>query len=657
MTGTASVSGLISGIDTDAVLDQLYQLARAPIQRLESRKDSLASQSNAWASFEAKALAFQTAALSLSQRSAFDAAAAASSHSDLVTATASSDAAPGAYSFTVQSLAQTHQLASQGYADTDQIEVGTGTVSIQVGEGDPMIVDVDGYTLAELRDAINDAKAGVSASIINDGGDTSPYRLVLTSATSGLDGELAVTVDLAGGTAPTFSDLQAAQDAQIQLGSGSGAITVTSSTNTMGDAIEGVTLELLAADPAVPVTVAVSRDLEAIESRITDFIAKYNDIAGFFGEQFDYNEETGETGLLFSDYRLQRLQHELTWAVSNPVAAIQGEFAALSEVGIRMDGSGKLNVDSAELASALSDHLEDVAQLFSAIGGATHSDVTFLGATEQTRPSGAAGWEIDITQPAAQARVTAGVAQTESLVADETLTINGHPVALTAGMTQSDVVEAINEQQDLTGVTAAATDVSGEGSGSYLTLVRVAYGSSYGVEAVSTASNQSGSDTSGIGTVSVSEDDPGGESGAGTGEAGQDVDGTMGGCECTGSGRRLTAEEGDAVGINLLVMADAAGSYGSVTFTVGAAEQAFRAALSATDSTDGSIVRAQESLTDAISDVDAEIVRMEDLVQREQERLRGSFVAMERALAQFESQRQFLASQIAQMQANGPGGA
>jgi hypothetical protein len=248
--------------------------------------------------------------------------------------------------------------------------------------------------------------------------------------------------------------------------------------------------------------------------------------------------------------------------------------------------------------------------------------------------------------------VTAGVAQTAPLAADETLTINGVNIELTAGMTQSQVIAAINAQQTQTGMTASATAADGGGSGNYLTLTRPTYGSAFHVTATSTVSNQSGPGTSGLGTVIVTDSNPLGESGTGTGAAGLDVDGTIGGYACSGSGQRLIATEGDAAGLSLLIKAGSVGSYGQVFLTVGAAEAAFRVSLAATDSVDGTVARAQEYIGDSVGDLEAEIMRIQELVEAGQERLKASFIAMESALAEFQSQSQFLASQFAQMQAN-----
>ncbi len=652
MAGNMSIGGLISGIDTNSMLDQLYQAAQTPILRLQSKKETLSQQSVAWSQLEAKLLSFQTWATRLAAPAGFQVFQTAVSKPELATVSAGTNAITGSYSFTVKALAQTHQLTSQGYADLDQTEVGSGTITITVGEDDPVVVEVANYTLSELRDAINSADAGINATIVNDGSGPTPYRLVLTSGASGLAGEMNIVMDLNGGATPVLSELQTAQEAEIELGSGAGAITVKSSTNTFSNVIQGVTINALEAAPTTPITLTVSRDTTALREMIEDFVASYNELIDFFSEQFSFDEETSATGTLFGNYRLQSLQQDLSAALSNRVVGLSGELSSLSGLGIRADATGKLTIDNATLTLALTNELPEVISLFAATGQTSNAAISYLASSSETRASGINGWEVEITQVATRSRVTAGVAQTAPLATAETLTINNVSIELTAGMTQSEIITAINAQQAQTGVTASATGADGQGVGNYLTLTRATYGSAFHITAESTLSNQSGPGTSGLGTTTITDSAPQGESGTGTGSVGQEVEGTIGGFACTGSGQRLTASEGEAKGLTLLITADTAGSYGKVYFTVGMAEAVFRETLAATDSVNGTVARERNYLNETTSDLDAEIARIQKLVEAEQERLKASFIAMESALAEFQSQSQFLASQFAQIQAN-----
>jgi flagellar hook-associated protein 2 len=650
MSATQSIGGLISGLDTNSILDQLAQAAQAPITRMQSQEDQLKQQSTAWSQLEAALLAFSTSAVSLATPDTFDTQKASVNHADLAAATASSDAMSGMYSFSVEQLAQSHQVASQGFADTSATEVGSGTISLAVGDADPTVISVDGFTLAELRDAINAADAGVSASIINDG-SSAPYRLVLTSKTSGLAGQMQVQTSLSGGTAPAFADLQAARDAKMTLGTGAGAITVTSSSNRVEGAIPGVTIDLLGADPGTPVTLTVSQDNSAVQQQVSGFVDAYNAIINFFAEQFQYDPDTGASGTLFGDYRLESLQADLGRAMTDEVLGITSGSRALSDIGISTLSDGTLSLDTDALAAALANGPDDVAQVFAAIGKTTSPEVTYLTSSADTMPSGAAGWEVDVTQAATQSRVTAGAAQGAPLDANETLTIRGRAISLTAGMTQADVIAAINAHQSETGVVASATGADGTGTGTYLTLTRTAYGSAYHIEAVSSTSNQSGS-SSGIGSVSVTDDGAVGEAGLGSGAIGLDVQGTIGGEAATGSGRQLTGTAGASKGLVIMVAATAPGSYGRVTFTLGAAASASRATALATDATDGTIADAQTSISDETGQIDQEIEQTQETIDADNARMKAEFTSMEEAMGRYQSIIQYITGQVTQMAKN-----
>ena len=654
MSSTASVGGLISGLDTNSILDQLAKVAQAPIRRLQSRQDQLKQQSVVWSQLQAGLLAFRASAVSLATLEAFRTQKASVNHADLAAAAASSSAQPGSYTFSVERLAQSHQIASQGYADIDHTEVGSGTISITVGEGGATPIAVDGYTLAELRDAINSANAGVTAAIINDG-SSSPYRLIITSKTSGLAGQMDVETSLGGGSAPSFAELQAAQDAEVILGTGAGAITVTSSSNRVEGAIPGVTIDLLASDPGVPVTLTVSRDHSAVQQQVAGLVDAYNAVIDFLAEQLRYDPDTGASGTLFGDYRLELLQVDLGQAMTDEVLGITSGSRALSDIGIRMLSDGKLSLDTNALAAALADGLDDVAQVFAAIGKTTNPEVTYLTSSADTMPSGAAGWEVDVTQAATRSRVTAGAAQGAPLDADETLTIRGRAISLAAGMTQAEVIAAINAHQSETGVAASATGADGTGTGTYLTLTRTAYGSTYHIEAVSSRSNQSGS-SSGIGSVSVTDDGAAGEAGLGSGAIGLEVQGTIGGEAATGSGRQLKGSAGTSKGLAIMVAATAPGSYGKVTFTLGAAASASRAAALATDATDGTIGDAQKGISDEIGRLDQEIGQTQETIDAENARMKAAFTSMEQALARYQSISQYISGQVAQMAKNSSSG-
>jgi len=650
MSGTATISGVISGLNTDEILQKLETLARVPVVRLQVRKATLSAQLSAWQTVNSRLLSLKEKAAALAAYSTFSTKSAASSNESLVGATVTGSPAAAEYSFTIDSIAKAHRVSSQGYADETTL-VGDGTVEIAVGDGDAVSLQADGLSLAGLREAINNSDAGVYAFLVNDGSADTPYRLVITSKTTGTDGEMTITANLTGGAPPTFSDLQAATDASLSLG---GGLTVTRSSNTITDLIPGVTLQLRDDDAAQTVTVTVSADTAGIKQKIQDFVTQYNDLVSYVEAQWKYDAESDQAGTLFGEFTLYAIQDNLVSRLTSPISGLPSSLSLLSQVGITLGTNGKLSLDETVLQDKLESDLNGVMRLFSRSGQASNANVIFASATSDAKPSGETGYAVQITQTATRARVTAGAAQTDPLAADEVLTIRGVAISLTAGMTQSQVIAAINSKKAETGVTASATDATGSGSGNYLTLTSAGYGSNAEVTAVSDKSNGSAGN-SGVGNVLVTESDPDGESGNGTGAAGLDVAGTINGEAAEGSGQILESTAGDSKGLSLIITATAAGSYGTVVYTAGAGASLDDMLSFLTESENGSVKVAQESLQERIENIDEDITKTEAAITRQQDRLLRQFSAMESALGRLQAQSSFIVSQVAQIQSNWKG--
>ena len=651
MPGTASISGVVSGLKTDEIIAKLLELEGASVRRLEAKKAALQTKLTAWQDLNTRVLALQTKANALSTKSAFQVKSFTSSDEDIATGSASPTADVGTYFLKVTQLAKTHQIKTQGYADINTTKVGTGTVTIQVGTGDEVEITIDdtNNTLAGLRDAINKSDAEVTASIINDGTGT-PYRLVITSDTMGTDGEVTLESTLSGGTTPTFSDLQAAQDASITFGEGAGAITVTKSTNTVTDLIPGVTLNLVDADASKTITVNIRHNTASIKQNIKDFVEQFNNLMTFIEEQSDYDPETSTAASLFGDSNLRFIQSDLRSRISNPITGLSQSIKVLSQIGITTSGD-RLIIDETDLDKALADDVNTVMRLFAKIGEASNPNIQYVYSTAATKPSSVGGYAVSITTAATQARVTAGVAQTTALLADETLVINEVEIELTAGMTQSQVVSEINEHSNQTGILASATDADGSGTGNYLTLRRIGYGSALTISGVSDVSNGGGSpkdNTTGIGITLVTETDPDGESGTGTGAAGVNVAGTINGEDATGSGQLLTGNEGNenTDGLKIRVTGTTTGSYGTIVFTKGIAGLISEYVSLATEAITGTISNSRSSLESAIDNIDDDLAELNEHLTDREEYLVAQFTAMESALNRLQTQGQFLTQQI-----------
>jgi flagellar hook-associated protein 2 len=230
------------------------------------------------------------------------------------------------------------------------------------------------------------------------------------------------------------------------------------------------------------------------------------------------------------------------------------------------------------------------------------------------------------------------------LAANETLTVDGTSIALLAGMTQAQVISAINQESNTTGVTASATGADGTGRGNYLTLTSIAYGSQQTINAQSSVMSVSGTtpllNTSGIGSIEVSDASPTGDSGSGHGTAGLDVKGTIDGEPATGDGQILTGSSSNTntSGLELKITGTTTGQYGTVTLTKGIASQISSYITQTATGTNGSIQTSITGLQDQITTINANITTAQANIQTEQNDLDSEFADMESTMAKLQEQ-------------------
>ena len=365
-SGTSFTVPGLGGIDTTSMQAAMVAIAQQPITLLQSQQAQVTQKQTAWRTINSAVLALGTSATALSDTSLASSRSVRVSDSNVLTATASPGQSLGNYTVTVKALAQNHQLISGGYADKDSTPLGTGTINIAVGAASfqPITIDSSNNTLQGMADAINSAKHGVTASVVDSGsaaGD-SRYKLMLVSNSTGTDGAITATMNL-GSSSPTMSTLVDAQDAHIQLGTGSQAVDIYSSSNSISSAISGVTMQLQSTS-ATPVTVVLSQKTSQIQSDIQDLITNYNNLNGNFATQMSY-DTTSQTagGPLFGDPTLIGLQQQVAGLVTGS-HNVDGAYSSLADLGITLDSSGNLQMSNpSALSSALASNPDDVIKL------------------------------------------------------------------------------------------------------------------------------------------------------------------------------------------------------------------------------------------------------------------------------------------------------
>lgn len=201
-----SVGGLASGIDSDSIISQLLALEEQRIFLIQKRIAEEEVKKASYQDLSSRVSALKSVASSLNNSDVFGKLEASSTDAGL-SVTATKSAAEGNYKVKVQQIATKHRVAAQGFKDDSTTAVAAlgGTFAYQIGSGTERVIDLENTTtLKELAEKINEG-SGVTASIVNDGSDQNPYRLILTAKTPGQDNEILVTQN---STSLNFADKQ-----------------------------------------------------------------------------------------------------------------------------------------------------------------------------------------------------------------------------------------------------------------------------------------------------------------------------------------------------------------------------------------------------------------------------------------------------------------
>ena len=368
------VSGLMSGLDTDSIISQLMDLERRPIMQLQQKEAGYQAKITALGMVKSSMSELKSAVEALKDADSFISYSATSSDTDILTVSAGDNIQPGSYSITVSQLASAQQVRSAAFSGSD-VTVGTGTLTIQVGNGQSVDIEItsENNTLAGIAQAINEADAGVTAGVINDGNGN--YYLTLQANETGATNTISLTMqdddgdnnDSSGLSAlytdpsnQTLTETKAATNAQLSIN----GIAVERSSNQIDDLIEGMTITLKSADSAKSVTVSSSKNYSGLTSKLKDFVDKYNALVDVLKEQTAYNAATGQAGTLIGDSSVSRITSTLSRMIYQGVDGVDSSVNSLSKLGIEVDDSGHLSLDTAKLTEAMENYPDDVAKFF-----------------------------------------------------------------------------------------------------------------------------------------------------------------------------------------------------------------------------------------------------------------------------------------------------
>jgi flagellar hook-associated protein 2 len=369
---TITALGVGSGLDLSGLLDQLRDAERGKLEPIKRQQEQQQAKISAYGQLQSSLSTFQDSVAKLNDASLYQSLS-ANVRGDAFTATTSKAAQPGTYSVEVGQLATAGTLATQRVAAADTAVIGdteqtlTLTFAELVEQEPPVNRTVDvtlaaNSTLEEVRDAINaHDDAGVTASIIFDG---SGYRLALNSKETGADASIIGTnfEALAGDSLAADPGVvidQRGQDAELKVN----GIDITSATNQVEGAIQGVTLNLEEATAeGQPITLRVEQDTLKAREAVQGFVKAFNDLKGTIGKLTAFNAETGQAGELNGDSAVRTIESRLRGVLSGGVG--EGELRTLNQVGISLQRDGTLKLDDDKLNELTSGNMAALGEFF-----------------------------------------------------------------------------------------------------------------------------------------------------------------------------------------------------------------------------------------------------------------------------------------------------
>lgn len=659
----SSAGVTVPSIDVASIVSSLIKAEQQPITGLNNQITSYQAKISAIGTVQSALASFQTAVQGLNSLT-FNSFSANSSNSAVLSATASSIAKPGNYSLIVSQLAQAQNLVAAGQASaTTTIGSGAsttltfdfGTISggtLSNGTYNPpatsftsngggtksVTIDSSNNTLSGIRDAINAANIGVTATIINDG-SASPYRLVLTSNTTGLANsmKISVTGDTTLGNLltedPTGTQNLSQTSAALNANFTVNGIAISKASNTIGDVMPGVTLNL-AGTSTSPVTVNVGPNSSSVNQAINNFVKAFNGAVQAIQSQTSYDPATKTAGTLQGDVSLSIIQSQMAAMLTKTVGSSSTNFSNLTQIGLGFQKDGTLAVDATKLNNALNSNYQGVANLFIAAATATDNLVSYTSASSSTK---AGTYGVNITQlstqgtavgnAAAGLTITSGVNDTVNLAIDGTSTSVVLPAGTyTAAALATQLQTLINSSAPISGTGKSVTVSQNAG---VLTLTSSNYGST------SSVTINGGNGANNLFSTPVQ-------------TGGLDVAGTINGMSATGNGQLLTSSVGDSSGLSISIQGGATGSRGMISYSQGLSST-FDSLMTSMLGSHGALASETTQFNNNIQDVQKRIDTLNARIAVDQANLTNQYAQLDAMLGSMNSLSSYLTQQLARL--------
>ena len=655
-----SSAGIGSGLDVTSIVSQLMSIEQRPLTALTSKQSDYKAKLSAFGTIQSGISSFQTTLKKLSDPKNLQTIKATAADTNVLGTSGGAGAVPGDYSIEVTQLAQSQKLASAGQLNAQAV-VGTGTLTFDFGTisggtlgtdgkytgagftsngagSKQVTIDSSHNTLNGIRDAINAANIGVTASIVNDGSST-PYRLALSNSQTGEASSMKISVsgDAALGNllnhdpsgSQALTQTVAAQNAELKVD----GLAISKGSNSFSDVVPGVTLTLKKTNAGSPTSLSVTRDTNAVKANVQEFVDGYNKLTGSLKSLTSYDMESKKGAALYGDSSVRNMLGQLRGLVTGTITGGASSLTRLSDAGISYQADGTLKLDSTQLQKVIDTQFDQLPGLFAASGASSDSQVSYVGSTAKTQSG---SYALTVGQLATQGSQTGSAAAGLDYGAPNNalqVSLDGLNASISlkdgsyasASELVSDLQTRINGNSTFSQAGSAVT-VSADPSG-VLNLISNRYGSSSSI-------------TLGGAAASLL------LGGAGSATTGQALTGTINGVAATSIGQTLTGASGNAAeGLKVSISNGSTGARGNVQYSQGFAYQLDQLASSFLGE-NGAISMRTDGINSALKKLDSDKLTLEAKLSRIQKQYQDQFTKLDTTMSSMNSTSAYLTTQL-----------
>nr|MCH9639289.1 flagellar filament capping protein FliD [Betaproteobacteria bacterium] len=434
--------------------------------------------------------------------------------------------------------------------------------------------------------------------------------------------------DASTGGTTNLSETVAAVNATLVID----GIAISKASNTITDAIEGVTLNLLKTNVGESSTLSITQDNSGAQSAASDFVKAFNDLNKTITDLTKFDSANNRASVLTGDFTTRTIQNQIRNAISDPLTTAGGGLGLLSEVGISFQTDGTLAFDASKFSEAAADSSKDISTLFASVGKTSDSFVSFVSATSDTING---NYSLDISQIATQSTAVGGVAAALTINSgvNDTLdlTIDGVSGNITLGAGVYTATSLAAEiQSKINGDSAFSSENIGVAvteSAGVLTITSNRYGSASAIEI-----------TGGNGELDLF--------GTAVETTGLDVAGSINGVTATGSGQILTGA-GNSSGLILEITGGSTGARGNIDFAHGFASKLDQLIENMLDT--DLIENRIDGINSKIEDINTQREVLSRRLDDVETRIRNQFTALDTLIASMTTTSDFLRQQLANL--------